>query len=67
MQTSWRTELFGEMRSLKIKDKELAAEAGVHPKYLSRVLNGHVDPKGAEQKLRSALDRIKDRTRDGIA
>lgn len=61
MQVSWRTELFGEMRSLKIKDKELAAEAGVHPKYLSRVLNGHVDPKGAEGKFRGALERLKEK------
>jgi len=59
MQLSWRAELYGEMRSLKIKDKELAEEAGVHPKYLSRVLNGHVDPKGAESKLRCALNRLK--------
>lgn len=61
MQDSWRTELFGEMRSLKIKDKELAEEAGVHPKYLSRVLNGHVDPKGAEGKFMGALNRLKEK------
>jgi hypothetical protein len=30
----------------------------LNPKYLSQVLNSHVNPKGAEEKLTAALERI---------
>lgn len=61
MLAQWMTDLFGRMRSNKIKDAELAAEVGWHPKYLSAVLNGHKSPKDAEEKLTSALNRILER------
>lgn len=35
--------------------KELAAAIGWNPKYLSQVLNGRVNPRGAEGKVRCAL------------
>ena len=38
--------------------KQLAAEVGWNPKYLSVVLNGHKEPKGAEQKLNDAFGRL---------
>ena len=37
----------------------MAEEAGINPKYLSTVLNGHCTPKKAEEKLFAALERIK--------
>lgn len=43
------------------KDAEIAEEVGWHPKYLSAVLNGHRSPKGAEEKLTAALDKIIER------
>ena len=49
------------MHLIGITAKQLAEEAGWHPKYLSQVLNGHKDPKGAKEKLSAALDRIKER------
>lgn len=38
--------------------KQLAKMVGWNPKYLSTVLNGHYEPKGAEEKLRAALTRL---------
>lgn len=61
MLAQWMEDLFGKMRVNKVKDAELAAEVGWHPKYLSAVLNGHKTPKGAEEKLSAALTRILDR------
>lgn len=58
MLAQWMADLFGKMRSNKVKDAELAAEVGWHPKYLSAVLNGHKTPRDAEEKLKSALERI---------
>lgn len=58
MLAQWLGEFFGKKRMYQVKDTELAAEVGWHPKYLSAVLNGHKNPKGAEEKLNAALDRI---------
>jgi len=54
----WTAELIGEMHLKKVTAVRLAKEVGWHPKYLSAVLNGHKDPKDAEEKLRMALLRI---------
>lgn len=61
MPAQWTADLIGEMHLAGITSKQLAEEAGLNPKYMSTILNGHVDPKGAEKKLREALGRIKDR------
>lgn len=58
MLAQWMEGFFGKKRKYQIKDAEIAAEIGWHPKYLSAVLNGHRCPKGAEEKLPDALDRI---------
>ena len=58
MPAQWMEAFFGKKRVYKVKDSELAAEVGWHPKYLSAVLNGHRSPQGAEEKLSAALDRI---------
>ena len=39
-------------------DKNLAEHMGLHPKYVSAILNGHREPADAEQKFRSALDEL---------
>lgn len=58
MPAQWTADLIGKMHLNRITAKQLAAEAGWHEKYLSAVLNGHREPKGAEQTLREALSRI---------
>lgn len=58
MLAQWMEAFFGKKRAYRIKDTELAAEVGWHPKYLSSVLNGHREPVGAEEKLTAALERI---------
>lgn len=58
MPAQWTADVIGEMHINGITGKQLAAEIGWNPKYLSQVLNGHETPKGAEEKIRSALRRI---------
>ena len=65
MPAQWTADLIGEMHLVGVSAKELAAEVDWHPKYLSAVLNGHKDPKKAEQTLRDGLDRIKERRNGG--
>lgn len=61
MPAQWTADLLGKMHLAGVTAKELAAEAGWHPKYLSVVLNGHREPKGAEQTLSAAFERIVNR------
>lgn len=61
MPAQWTAELIGEMHLAGITAKQLAAEAGINPKYLSAVLNGHYEPKNAERALRAALARLMDK------
>lgn len=58
MPAQWTADLLGEMHLAGVTAKQLAAEAGWHEKYLSVVLNGHREPKNAEQTLRAALSRL---------
>ena len=58
MPAQWTGELVGEMHLAGITMKQLAAEAGWHEKYLSSVINGHREPRGAETTLRDALARL---------
>lgn len=58
MPAQWTANVIGQMHLNNITGKQLATEIGWHPKYLSQVLNGHETPKGAEEKVRAALDRI---------
>ena len=51
----WTAEIIGEMHLAGVTAKQLAAEVGWHDKYLSAVMNGHREPKKAEEKLRAAL------------
>ena len=58
MPAQWTAAIIGQLHLNGITAKELAAEAGLHPKYLSRVLNSLVEPKGTKEKITAALDRI---------
>lgn len=58
MPAKWTADLLGEMHMAGVTAKQLAAEVGWNPKYLSVVLNGHKEPKGAEDKLNAALVRL---------
>lgn len=58
MPAQWTANVIGQMHLNGITGKKLASEIGWNPKYLSQVLNGHETPKGAEERVRAALDRI---------
>ena len=58
MPAQWTAEIIGQMHLYGITGKQLAAAVGWNPKYLSQVLNGRVNPKGAEEKLRNALESL---------
>lgn len=58
MPAQWTAEIIGQMHLYGITGKNLAAAVGWNPKYLSQVLNGRVNPKGAEEKLRNALESL---------
>lgn len=58
MPAQWTAEIIGEMHLAGVTARQLAAEMGWHDKYLSAVMNGHREPKGAEEKVRAALARL---------
>ncbi len=58
MPAKWTANLLGKMHLAGVTAKQLAAEVGWNPKYLSVVINGHKEPKGAEEKLNAALGRL---------
>ena len=58
MPAQWTADVIGEMHLKGISAKQLAAEANITQEYLSMILNGHREPKGAEQTLRAALKQI---------
>jgi AraC-like DNA-binding protein len=58
MPAQWTGEIIGKMHLNNITAKELSAQLGYNPKYVSTVFNGHRNPKKAEQKFRQALDEL---------
>ncbi|MBQ5757139.1 MAG: helix-turn-helix transcriptional regulator [Clostridia bacterium] len=64
MPEQWTGDVAGEMHLAKISAEQLAKEIGWHPKYLSAVMNGHRNPQNAEQKVRDALKRLKDKKKE---
>lgn len=58
MLAQWTGRIVGECHTHQVSHKELATEVGWNPKYLSQVLNGRECPKGAEEKVSAALERI---------
>jgi transcriptional regulator with XRE-family HTH domain len=60
MPAVWTGDLVGEMHNAGISARDLAKEMGLTPAYLSMILNGRREPHGAEEKLRAALERLKE-------
>lgn len=58
MPEQWTGELIGKMHNAGISKKEFAAFMGKNAKYLSQVLNGHRNPKRAEQEYNAALTKM---------
>ena len=58
MPAKWTGELVGKIHNAGLTIKEVAAEAGMNPKYISTVLNQDTDAPKAEAKLRASLDRL---------
>ena len=58
MPAQWTGEVVGEMHLNSISAQELSRKMGIHPKYFSAIMNGHREPKGAEEKVRAALDEL---------
>ena len=58
MLEKWTGELVGAMHMAGVTKKQLAESVGWNDKYLSVVLNGHKNPKGAKEKLFNALERL---------
>lgn len=58
MPEKWTGEIVGDMHVYGISPTELAEKIGIHPKYLSKVLNGHRNPKDAESYCRKAINEL---------
>ncbi len=59
MPAQWTGLLIGEIHNAGCSIKAVASEAGVHPKYVSTVLNSDDASPKTEMKLRAALQRMK--------
>lgn len=55
---NWTGDLVGLMHVHKISKKQLADHIGVTRGYVSLVLNGHREPKGAEEQFKTAVNEI---------
>jgi len=55
MPAQWTADVIGKMHLNGITAKQLSEHIGYNPKYVSAVLNGHREPKGAEELFRNAL------------
>lgn len=60
MPEEWTGRLIGDMHNAGVSRAEVARELGVSPAYVTMVLNGIRTPKGAEEKLRAAFERVKE-------
>ena len=58
MPAQWTGELVGRMHNAGVTAKQLAAEMGKNPKYVSQVLNGRYSPKKAVAELNEASKRL---------
>lgn len=65
MPAQWTGRIVGGIHNYGLTAKELAKEVNWNDKYLSQVLNSENPPKGAEQKLTDALNRIIERKKFG--
>lgn len=54
----WIGEVIGKMHVNKITQVELARHLGIRRDYLSKILNGAINPKGAKQRIVTAINEI---------
>lgn len=60
MPEEWTGRLIGDMHNAGVSRAEVARELGISTAYVTMVLNGIRTPKGAEEKLRAAFERVKE-------
>jgi transcriptional regulator with XRE-family HTH domain len=58
MPAQWTGEIIGDLHLHHLTAKQLSEQLGYNPKYVSAVLNGHRNPKNAEQTFRKALNEL---------
>lgn len=58
MPAQWTAEIVGQMHMFRIAKKDLAKQLDMTPEYISKVLNGHCAPPGAEERFRAALNEL---------
>lgn len=58
MPAQWTGEIIGKLHLYHLTAKQLSEQLGYNPKYVSTVLNGHRNPKNAEQMFRKALNEL---------
>lgn len=54
----WIAEAIGRMHVNKLTNKMVAAEMGVTNEYFSMIVNGKRAPKGVEDRVSAAIDRL---------
>ena len=55
MLEKWTGDVVGALHVHERTCQELAKQMGINDKYLSSILNGHRNPPGAEERIRTAL------------
>lgn len=58
MPAQWTGDMVGKMHNNRVTMTQLAERLGVTKSYVCMVLNGHRNPKGAEQRFMAALDEL---------
>jgi hypothetical protein len=58
MPAQWTGDMVGKMHNNRITMTQVAEKLGVTKAYVCMVLNGHRNPKGAEQRFMAALDEL---------
>lgn len=58
MPAQWTSKLLGKMHTYGITAKQLATQLDMNKNYVSTIMNGHREPKGADQRFNAALDEL---------
>lgn len=58
MLAQWTGDMVGKMHNNRVSLTQLAEKLGVTKAYVCMVLNGHRNPKDAEQRFTAALDEL---------
>lgn len=66
MPAQWTGVLIGDIHNAGLTIQTVAKKADLHPKYVSRVLNGEEEAPRAEKKLRDALEELIEEKRESV-